>query len=322
MDNNLYLEKFNNYISQSVTEIVTTSDQYYKTLYQNQYESDLDPENDEKEELSKKLYINSITMSIKKLLNNTESIFSHSKFELINNCINNNNKFENFNSKNILDLIGSIKSDYNNNSDDDEQELGITETSNIFYKDYEDLDNNENSNDEASDTEKEEESIEEVEDDNNNVQEYGGCIARKKRKYKYKVDSSVPDYFFRDSSGYTYGFQCGNEMYKDNLCESHYKKSVEKGKIELVNEFPSKYENNKVDQSDTESESLNKSQLNYNINSKEKLTPELSTTKIKNKNYLVDKNTDILYDYTTKEEIGKRVKSNKKNRKYDYLFND
>ena len=82
MDNSLHLEKFNNYISQSVTEIICLSDQYYKTLYQNQSESDLDPENDEKEELSKKLYINSITMSIKKLLNNTESIFSHFKFEL------------------------------------------------------------------------------------------------------------------------------------------------------------------------------------------------------------------------------------------------
>lgn len=368
MDSNLYLKKFNNYLNQSVKEIASISQEHYKNI---SFDSG------EIQELRKREYVNNLTLILKKLLNNTESIFSHSKFELINNCISDNKKMKNFNDGNILDLLGSVKSEYDLDEEeddefsDDKENLNSSkiispqvniESHNIFYCDEdEDEDNETGDEDEEddNDTGDEEEadnddelnnsdnkpdnaddSNDELDENNTNTvksdsidvsgipynlrsskQQYDSCIARRKRRIKQLANNETPHYYFTDSDGYYYGHHCGKPIKQDDLCEKHYQKKMDNGLIELITDYPLKYEssNNDNEQSDTETVNSIKGQEKNNIFSN-KNSLDLQDIRIRNKKYLVNTVTGDIYDYITKMIVGKRKESNRKNYNYEYEF--
>lgn len=303
-----YQQKINNYIKQSIIEIYNHGVEYH---------NDDDMENDIKISAHKKYYINNIESSLKKLLNNTESIFSHSKFELINNS-SVSEKTGTFNSVGILDMDDCMESDYDsNNGDDNEisQEDNEIDTFNgtdsVKANRYIDGDNNDNEEDGNIFYDN---TVEDTEDDNTETDDtLDGCWVRQKRKEKKLAENDTPSQYFKDEDGYVYGQHCGRELFKDNLCETHFIKKGERGEIELVTDYPLKYENTqgKNDLTDTDSEkSFTKSK-----------TQEYITVIIKKKKYLVDESNGHIFDCETMKFLGKRVKSDKKNRKFDYIFN-
>lgn len=322
-----YQQKVNNYIKQCIVEIYNHGMEYY-----NDNDDNDESQEDMKITAAKKTYINNIESSLKKLLNNNESILSHLKFELINNSsISGQKKFLNENS--ILDMINCMESDYesddddnddnDDNDDDDDTNTLLNGSDEESGKQEDDVFNGTDSvktNRYIGDTKEEEDgnifydnTADDTADDTVDYTDdecLAGCLVRQQRKNKKLADSTTPKEYFKDDEGYIYGKHCGKQVFGDNLCEGHYLKMKEKKNIELVTDFPLKYENTvgKNDTSYTDSEqSLTKSKVQ-----------ELTPVSIKRKKYLVDKSNGHVFDARTHKFLGKRVKNGKK---YDYIFN-
>lgn len=295
-----YQDKINNYVKQCIVEIYNHGVEYHNN-------DDID--DNDKTDKSKKIYINGLESTLKKLLNNVESVTSQLKFELINNSSISNKKTA-LDTDGVLDMINYMESDYESNDDDDddddsntlldEDEGEFNGTDSVKASRYIGGGDEEDGNIFYDNTIEEEESGLE------------GCWVRQKRTERKKADDDTPEEYFKDDEGYIYGQHCGREVFNDNLCEGHFLKREEKGKVELVTEYPTKYEStigkNLADDTDTASEqSLTRSKVQ-----------DMKTITHKNKKYLVDDSNGHLFDIKTNRFLGKRTKNGKK---YDYKFN-
>lgn len=323
-----YQQKVNNYMKQCIVEIYNYGVEYYN-------EDDGDT-NDVKMNKSKRNYILAIESSLKKLLNNTESIASHMKFELINNSTINAKK-NIFNNTGILDMINCMESDYESNDDgavngndsndetvkdDNNEEFNGTDSvkaSKYIDDNNEDEEDGEDGNDnDGNDNDGNEEdgnifydaSIDDDKDEPDEQNELDGCLVRQKRTERKLADDNTPSIYFKDLDGYIYGQHCGRNVYKDNLCEGHYMKKIANSKLELVTDHPIKYENTKGKRETTYSDSeqsLTRSKAQ-----------ELKTIVVKKKNYLLDESNGHIFDHNTHKFLGKRVKNGKR---WAYKFN-
>ncbi len=303
-----YQQKVNNYIKQCIVEIYNHGTEYHNN------------EEEATEEIKitavKKTYINNIESSLKKLLNNSESILSHLKFELINNSSVSGKK-NTFNENGILDMINCMESDYESNDGDEE------DTDTLLNVSEDEDDSNETNGFNGTDSVKvnryidgtgeDEEEGNIIYDNSSNNSDIGGvegCLVRQKRKEKKIADDDTPGDYFQDSDGYIYGQHCGRDIFKENICEAHFLKKEEKGNIELVTDYPLKYE-----------KTIGKNEAFYS-DSEKSLTRskalELKPVTVKRKKYLIDVSNGHIFDARTHKFLGKREKHGKK---YEYIFN-
>ena len=337
-----HMNKFDNYIKQSTLEIYKLGEEFYN--------------NDDYNESSKREYINNITFSLKKLLNNTESIFSHLKFEMINNTLRPKKKVD-IDDNSILDLIGSIKSnpyseddnsdnnsisDNENNQTNYEQSLSNNDFMNIqntYSNDFILTQNNNNSSENENnntdeyektnmflESDNDEEEEEEEEDEDNNLDDDTG------ESNNEESDNGESD-----------NGESNNEDEDNNLDDEDNNLDDEDNNLyEEDNNLDDEEEDNNLEIKECNVIKKNKSKCckaifldnmckkHYNRelkkngienpedNFNKKSTVVLKPITIKRKKYYINEDNNKIYDFHTKIIIGYKIKL--KNNKFDYIF--